>query len=1031
MAIASLQLAKVTAQPLHFQWTAISSLWYKESLERLVSTVEYIQSLIASYSENGDNAMCAGGDQGGDNDRHAMLSLLIRQVLEMLGLVDSSDIASRVATFRQKMALLPRLAESLSSRMVHSSQQTLSSSGGGGGGGGGALNSSAAVVVVSENDWDIYLEALLVQGKKLEALEVLKNIQCTPMLGDGVGLHPTNDDGVGAPRHEIDDEDTIKNHVGSMLRYTRRKKLERLAQWSHELDMFEDAEGYYRELLIAFPDQWTYWMGLVESACVRGKPSSSLSSVPPGLDTTKKQIVSIDRVGWQRCHSFATEIVSMEENVEKHTLRGPHLILLELAALELRQVSIERTTTDDTNDRVRMVALLRDEICQYGSRFGSQASCCFADVRPYVRLLVQASSSEEEITDSGTIPDEVLHLLKWAHDIWEKNTQSTDTNHTDGEASMEDGFRERRKKLRNFIFAVQVVYGVASEMKNLSLHLLQTYAPTISQMVSEWRNSLVCLPSVAAKDGGQKEVLPGDEIILLISQQLLFQASSRISTLNDSSTTLLLQSAALLEESMDHSPYNPHLKIAAISVYSKLNSAGRALNIFQDMGVKQIQLDSCTYIILPLLIRGGLFTSAIKLSASILRLHGSTSKDVKTYSSKSLQNGLVFKAKEMATFQCEKMRPSLQLLYSKGVLLNTAPLMISSDLEDDTMVGTKPKGKSPSAVLAAEKGFCGNEEDLVRAEQLAIDAEIHFNAPSIIHASAQSIALDNFPGSDNRDMSVNYFEILCHTSHLTHMEMVAESLRIGHIHGLLARAIMVVEVANGPKKGKLPKPSEESSYRCQSLRYAATRASEFVKDAKLDEVDKALWNSCCQLCEVIIVVINGSPGDDSTGTTLAERDALAASTIQSTTELIKSARRALTAYDTTENRSSIGGRVCRLLPDYICPLFILLETTSRLFSLFGWGKRKRLTKAASGALALAAASLQDLISDMLNIMNQFRSVRNDIESLVGSAASPEFGQDALQRVVREVASSRELTKDRVDPFLVQMRERLQTFHEEL
>lgn len=203
----------------------------------------------------------------------------------------------------------------------------------------------------------------------------------------------------------------------------------------------------------------------------------------------------------------------------------------------------------------------------------------------------------------------------------------------------------------------------------------------------------------------------------------------------------------------------------------------------------------------------------------------------------------------------------------------------------------------------------------------------------------------------------------------------------------------------------------------------------------MDELDTVLWESCCHLCEVIIVVIYGSTSEDSTCTTLEERDVLATSIINSMTQLVQSAREALNScnleVNTSEKKSFMGGRVCQLLPDYICPLFILLETTSRLFSLFGWGKRKRLTKAASGALALAALSLQDLISDMLNIITQFRSVSTHIQSLIESSTSPEFGQDTLQRVVREVVSSRELTKDRVDPFLVQMRERLQSYSEDL
>jgi N-terminal acetyltransferase B complex non-catalytic subunit len=1034
LSIASLQLAKVTSQSLHFQWTAISSLWYKESLEQLVSTLEYVQCLIPSSHENEDH--CKGGDQKRDDGHHDMLNLLVQRILDMMELVDSGEISSRIATLRQKMAFLPRLAESLSSRMVFSSQQTSSSSSVGGSG--GTSDSSSAVVVVSENDWDIYLESLLVQGKKSEALEVLKNIQCTPMIGDGGNdLHSTTTaDGEDSQMHEIFDEETVLNHVGSMLRYTRRKKLERLAQLSHELGMFENAEGYYRELLRVFPDQWTYWKGLVKTSCERTNLKSSFARVSTGMDISVKEekTVSIDKVGWQRCHSFAKEIASVVGTKERHILRGPHLILLELASLELRQTPSQSLTTDKVNQRARMIALLRDEICEYGNKFGSQASCCFADIRSYLHLLVHASASGGEIAETNNIPNDVLHLLEWANGTW-KNAQSTDTDQINGGAHMEDESRERRKNLRSFIFAVQVVYSIASEMKDLTLHLLERFAPSVLQMVSEWKLSLLRLPSVAAKDGGQKEVLPGDEIVLLISQYLLFRASLQPLSSCDAATTLLLQSAGLLEDAMDHSPYNPHLKIAAISIYAKLNAVSRALTIFQDMGVKQIQLDSCSYLILPLLVRGGLYTSAIKLAASVLRLHGSTSKDVKTYSSKALQNGLVFKAKEMIEFQCGKMRRSLQLLYSKGLLLDMAPMMIPSDLENDSTAEAKQRSKSNPALLAAEKGFCGTENDVMRAEQLAIDAETHFNAPAIIYAPAEFTTVDKFVCSDNRDMTVNYFEILRHTIHWTQMEMVTASLRSGHVQGLVARSILAVEVANAPKKGKVTKPTEETSYRCQSLRYALIRAIEFGRGVKLDELDTVLWESCCHLCEVIIVVIYGSTSENSTCTTLEERDVLATSTINSMTQLVQSAREALNSCNSevksTEKKSVMGGRVCQLLPDYICPLFILLETTSRLFSLFGWGKRKRLTRAASGALALAALSLQGLISDMLNIIAQFRSVSTDIQALVETSTSSEFGLGTLQRVVREVVSARELTMDRVDPFLVQMRDRLQSYNDDL
>ena len=84
---------------------------------------------------------------------------------------------------------------------------------------------------------------------------------------------------------------------------------------------------------------------------------------------------------------------------------------------------------------------------------------------------------------------------------------------------------------------------------------------------------------------------------------------------------------------------------------------------------------------------------------------------------------------------------------------------------------------------------------------------------------------------------------------------------------------------------------------------------------------------------------------------------------------------------------------------YIIPFYTLLETTARLFALFGWGKRKRLTKAASGSLANLALSFREFISDMLQAMPQFRSFgKSDV---VESAVSAEiFGSDVIQRVIR-------------------------------
>ena len=1052
MQTCSLQLAKVTSEPLHYLWTSISGLWYQESLADLVEILVRARSLLSSSSsaaaaeeeeaeattaDDGAGASSSSAEEEDEEER--ILRESFRGVMASHSYpTDLDGIPSLLDKLRQKVAFLPRLAESLSSRVVVGPMQQRQQQ-------------------ASENDWDVYLEALLVQGKRSEALEALGGIRCAP-----VGGEEENDDLSSAPPlPRIEDETSVSERVGSMLPYTRRRKAERMARLSYESGLHDEAESYYRELLMSFPDQWTYWMGLVECSCfvARGGEGEGTSSC-----ATSGGGRTVDEGGWQRCASFSRDVISGGGRGDHHELRGPHLVFLELIAVKLRHHEGMRddstaVATVNGDDRESLVTLLRDEIRKYGDRFGPVASCCYEDLRPYVRAIVRAASdtasSREQTAIGGQddVPDDALHLLLWAKETWATNSQSNDGDEVNQNAimpeKMEDStdalLRDRRKRLRKYVFAVQVVFGISNEFedKNIAMQLLRTYAPSLSHMVIEWRTSLSSLPGVAPKDGGQKEVLPGDEIVLLTSQYLLFEGASpeQHSSSDGSSAPFFLRAASLLEEAIDHSPYNPHLKIAAISVYSRLGAAERALAIYQDLGVRQIQLDSCSYLILPLLIKGGLYTAAIKIAASILRMHGSTSKDVKGYASDSLENGLMLKADEMVKFQREKMRPSLQLLHSKAVLMDAAPLMIPSEIGIDTVGGgARQRGaKLPSTVgLASEKGFCGSEGDLARAEQLVVDAEMHFNAPSIIHAAAQSATIDDFISSDNRDKTLNYFESLYRTSHLTQREMVVTSLRSGHSHGLMVRAVMAVGSASAPKKGKIPKSTEERSYRCQSLRHALSRAREFGREAALDEVDGALWDACCQLCEAIIVVIHGNcRADESSVDTLAEREVATTSFIDSTTQLVHSARTALSScYSKVESSSDdhssvMGARVCQLLPDYVVPFYVFLETTARLFSLFGWGKRKRLTKIASGALAKSALSLQHLISDMLQVISQYRSFGGkDVLSLAEGASGPEFRIEEVHRVIKEAISSREGTKDRVDSFLSQMKDSLDTFSNE-
>lgn len=51
-----------------------------------------------------------------------------------------------------------------------------------------------------------------------------------------------------------------------------------------------------------------------------------------------------------------------------------------------------------------------------------------------------------------------------------------------------------------------------------------------------------------------------------------------------------VEAACLLEAAISCSPYNHHMKILAIDVYRQLGSFARAIALFNDLDVKQIQV---------------------------------------------------------------------------------------------------------------------------------------------------------------------------------------------------------------------------------------------------------------------------------------------------------------------------------------------------------------------------------------------------------------------------------------------------------
>jgi N-terminal acetyltransferase B complex non-catalytic subunit len=437
-------------------------------------------------------------------------------------------------------------------------------------------------------------------------------------------------------------------------------------------------------------------------------------------------------------------------------------------------------------------------------------------------------------------------------------------------------------------------------------------------------------------------------LILLSVQQLLYQESS--------STEALATGAVLLETAINHSPHNAYLQIAAIDVYYHLNAMSRSWELFQAIGLKHIQLDSCTYTILPLLMAGGLYNETIEVCNALLRFQAGAARDCSEFAGRAMEAGTLSKANEFLVFQRDKMNKSVAVLQAKGLILDSAALLANvvprKKHDDDPML----EGR-----LGIYQGIVGGDADMGRATQMVVEAHNPYAALTLVSWADSDGSIDDGKDmADNRDLSILSQQTLYQSKVESKQDIVQDALRRGHIHGLLIRSALCVDATKGPKKGKIVKSSDELEKRTSSLLDCVKACTEFVEKHTLAEGSggeccKALMRATMALCRTLTMASAGLPTLENDS--LEEREKFAAELLQSqVTDQLKQAKEHLTV-------SSVKD-VCFLLPNYVVPLFALFRMCSNTLTLFGWGKRKRTTKICAGAMADLALAFAGIVQQL-------------------------------------------------------------------
>jgi len=837
-------------------------------------------------------------------------------------------------------------------------------------------------------------------------LTILEEIQC----------------GTEQQGRQIEDEDDMRNHLGSLIQFSEREKLERIVDMNVKVGNFDAAIATLSEkLLELMPDQWSYWKDLMKYSlnCHDNDFQSSFEQCSLMLERVLKKQDGLDSDG----------------KGPRVSLRGPHLFRIHMIATGISQFSTSEITG------------LCEAIITYCELFAPSAICCFQDLSPFIDLLVQKSCL------NGEISEDVLRLIKSTKRLREKNDPRLTAENINDK-------RQRREKLRAYIASIKICFEtwyqllqqIDRENESLRKSIDQSFEgfiPSGEELVKVWEHVLDLGSN--PNDGGQKETLPGDDLILLGVQLLFHQIQDED---YKESEKAYIFAACILDKAISQSPYNPYLKMCALNVYMKIGAPSRAWQIFEDLQIRHIQLDSCSYFILRHLINNGLYKECIGQAGKIITLHSISANDVVKFMPKSFENGYLMKGLEMIDWQRREMKQSLQLLEAKGLIMDLAPLLSSDDAGG---------AKLPSP-LGAMHGLCGGSADLVRAEKIARDSSNYYAAPSIQSLSIygrthlQSEKSNDEIWSDNRDLSLNDFEILEKTNYTIPVE---ELLGRAHIHAILTRIVLLVDGAKAPKKGKVAKYAKGDliDIRSESLLQTMKNADEYLNSHNghaLSDVHVSLWKATLSLCRVMCIL---SAGKDSleaqipTNDSLAKREERCVKVLDSVRASILDGFEALKAKVSNEKKASDVDKfnfICKILAEILVPFHTTLNTTATLFALFSWGKRKRDTRPAVGALAGIAMEFRVILEDIINeLMELPSSVKDesykmsDIVSRLkeeggdGDKSSvkmfrvaffaTEEGTKVLDRVIGFIALNKCSLRRRMEPFLKQMVDEMNSF----
>jgi hypothetical protein len=469
------------------------------------------------------------------------------------------------------------------------------------------------------------------------------------------------------------------------------------------LGRWEEARAVFRRRLAVNADQWADWVGLLDATLQR-MPDSAAAS--PAAAAAAAAAALPEVVAASDPEVKAAQTLALELQAAHPAYRGPYLAEMELLlrlAWAGQGAEEERPDLDATAPGMdeSLGARLRQLVLAYLERFGTKL-CCFDDLLPYVTTLAAGGDGQE-----GALVQQLERLA----------AETSVAGQADAALQAEEARPGVVRRLQMGIRVHQLLRLLRTGPSGGEPQNVERRKEAVAAWSAEYSRTLFVNEGAA---GGQREVQQGDELVLLAAHAL--EDAAAAATTPKGALLARLEAAVLLEQGLRYSPHNYHFRLALLAAYDRLAAGEPFLEHYNRLEVKQIQLDTLSWLLYPACLRHGFYTEARVRSRNLLAMHAASAREAHDHVARALGYGTYAKALEIERFQRTRMDRSLQqalarceaarlellqrrhtpdeaLTYLRELASGMLPESLAGEREEK--MGLLPPLSSPSAAAAA------------------------------------------------------------------------------------------------------------------------------------------------------------------------------------------------------------------------------------------------------------------------------------------------------------------------------------------